>query len=242
MSIKIGVIADVHGNSAALLAAFNEMAQDSEISHIYCIGDMIGIGYETNEVLELLFSRNDVSCVLGNHEEEILAIKHGKDSSSKGGEKLHHQWLADRLDAKYIPDLIALPKELIIEHEGKTLLFTHYHLTAEKQFAAIDAEPSVEKLDGIYKDSTVDLVCFGHHHPTHYFRSKNRIYVNPGSIGCYDKPIARYAVILVTTEDIQVEFKNAPYDNRGFLRGYEMQAVPEKDFILSVFHGSQQVN
>jgi hypothetical protein len=41
---------------------------------IYCLGDMIGIGPDTNEVLGLLFSRMDSSMITGNHDEAILAL------------------------------------------------------------------------------------------------------------------------------------------------------------------------
>lgn len=241
MSTKIAVIADVHGNSAALLAVLNEIDKNPEINHIYCIGDMVGIGYETNEVLEILFSRNDISFVMGNHEEEIIAILEGKESVSQGGEKIHHEWLADRLDKKFIPHIIALPKELIVEYEDKKLLFTHYHLDSEKQFMAIDTEPSAKKLHDIYRDSPSSLICFGHHHPIHYFSAEGRIYVNPGSLGCYDKPFARYATISITTDDLEVKLEEVPYNNQDFLAGYERLAVPEKDFILNIFHGNQHL-
>ncbi|ANU11046.1 hypothetical protein BBH88_12425 [Planococcus antarcticus DSM 14505] len=67
MSTTIAVIADVHGNIAALHAVLDEIDDNPDIEHIYCIGDMVGIGYETNEVLDLLFSRTDTSFVIGNH-------------------------------------------------------------------------------------------------------------------------------------------------------------------------------
>ncbi|MDN7245645.1 metallophosphoesterase family protein [Planococcus shenhongbingii] len=242
MSTKIAVIADVHGNSTALLAALNEIDKDHEIHHIYCIGDMVGIGYETNKVLEILFSRDDVSFVMGNHEEEILAILEGEESSSQEGEKIHHEWLANRLEKRFIPHISGMPKQLSGVYEGKKLLFTHYHLDAEKQFIPIDTEPSIEKLDDFYKQSPFDLVCFGHHHPKHYFSSEERIYLNPGSLGCYDKPFARYATILITTDDIKVELEEAAYNNQDFLKGYEVLEVPEKDFILNTFHGNQHQN
>lgn len=242
MSTKIAVIADVHGNSAALLAVLNEIDKKPEIKHIYCVGDMVGIGYETNEVLEVLFSRNDISFVMGNHEEEIIAILAGEETVSQGSEKIHHEWLAKRLDKKFIPYIIALPKELAVEYEGKELLFTHYHLNSEKQFMAIDTEPSTEKLNEIYKGSSFDLVIFGHHHPVHLFSSESTIYLNPGSLGCYDKPIARYAEILITPEDFKVELEEVAYNNQDFLSGYERLEVPEKDFILNIFHGNQHLN
>jgi len=50
--MKIGVIADIHGNAPALKAVLNELDKMGDIKHIYCLGDMIGIGPDTNEVLK----------------------------------------------------------------------------------------------------------------------------------------------------------------------------------------------
>lgn len=242
MSTTIALIADVHGNSRALLAALAEIDQNPDIEHVYCIGDMVGIGYETNEVLDILFCRKDISFVIGNHEEELIAILGGKESTSQGGEKLHHEWLAQHLEKRFLPDLCALPKQLTAEYEGHKLLFTHYHLDGDKQFIPIDSEPTTEKLDDFYSEAPFDLVCFGHHHPVHHFSSAERSYVNPGSLGCCDKPLARYAVISLTPDEINIELKQAAYDNEDFLKGYELLAVPEKEFILNVFHGNQLAN
>lgn len=62
MGNKIAILADIHGNSAALKAVLNNIDNDTE--HIYCLGDLFGIGHETDEVLEILSSRNDVSCII----------------------------------------------------------------------------------------------------------------------------------------------------------------------------------
>jgi hypothetical protein len=42
-------------------------------------------------VLELLFSRQDVSYVLGNHDEAILMIIEGKEPTGIGEEREHHK-------------------------------------------------------------------------------------------------------------------------------------------------------
>lgn len=41
MFMKIGVIADIHGNASALKAVLNEFDKRQDIEHIYCLGDMI---------------------------------------------------------------------------------------------------------------------------------------------------------------------------------------------------------
>ncbi|HLQ71923.1 MAG TPA: metallophosphoesterase, partial [Bacillota bacterium] len=79
MQRNIAVITDIHGNSSALKAVLSDIEKERQIEHIYCLGDLIAIGHETNEVLQELYSRNDVSYVLGNHDKAVIHILNGKE-------------------------------------------------------------------------------------------------------------------------------------------------------------------
>jgi hypothetical protein len=84
-------------------------------------------------------------------------------------------------------------------------------------------------------------VCFGHHHPVHLFRSASRLYLNPGALGCNDRPEARYALLTIDRERVDVQFRAVPYDNRAFLDSYQALNVPAGEFILQLFHGNQHL-
>ncbi|MGA9227014.1 MAG: metallophosphoesterase family protein [Mesobacillus sp.] len=64
--MKFAVITDIHGNAPALTAVLNEIHRMKKIEQIYCLGYLIGIGPDTNELLEILYSRIDVSMITGN--------------------------------------------------------------------------------------------------------------------------------------------------------------------------------
>jgi putative phosphoesterase len=242
MEKKIAVISDIHGNHSALKAVLNRIDEESNVEHIYCLGDLIGIGYETNEVLERLFSRNDISFVLGNHDEAILDIIAGREPYSEGKEREHHKWIASRMDSKFIKYLSKIPTKMLANYNGKNFLFVHYHLNDSNEFIKVDKEPTAEKLDSHYRNTDVDVICFGHHHVIHYFKSKERIYLNPSSLGCYHKPLAPYATITVgEIGEVTVSFHEVPYNNTDFLLGYKRLNVPDSDFILNVFHGNQHL-
>src|SRR5699024_11626230 len=90
MEMEIAVITDIHGNSSALNAVLSDIDKRSQVNHIYCLGDMISIGHETNQVLEKLHSRKDVSFVLGNHDEAILKILNGREPGGQGERSEEH--------------------------------------------------------------------------------------------------------------------------------------------------------
>ncbi|MRX72204.1 YfcE family phosphodiesterase [Bacillus lacus] len=245
--MKIGVIADIHGNAPALKAVLNEFDKRRDIEHIYCLGDMIGIGPDTNEVLEILFSRNDVSMITGNHDEAVLALLKGEEHPlSHSHAKEHHQWIADNMDKGFISKLEQLPRTINLTIEGKSILFIHYHIEQAKlnehiskdPFSRI-AEPSLDNLLSLFKGNEENLICFGHHHPLHFFESNDTIYLNPGSLGCSSKPTAPYSIVDIEKDKIIVSLKEVSYDNTKFLESYELLQVPERDFLIKVFHGNQ---
>jgi len=245
--MKIGVIADVHGNVSALKAVLEAYDNREDIEHIYCLGDMIGIGPDTNEVLDILFSRNDISMITGNHDEAVLALlKNEEHPLSHSHAKEHHNWVANNMDKSFISKLEQLPRKINIFIEGQSILFTHYHIKQGKlndhiskdPFSNI-VQPSAEKLNVLFNNCKDDLICFGHHHPVHHYVGDKTIFLNPGSLGCNTKPTAPYSIISTEKEKIKISLKEVAYDNYNFLASYERLQVPDRELILKAFHGNQ---
>lgn len=247
MNKKIAIFTDVHGNSPALRAVLEEIDKNQEVEHIYCLGDMIAIGPDTNEVLNILFSRNDLSMITGNHDEAVLSLLKGEEyPKSLALARNHHEWIAKRLDKSFIPKLDLLPRFIRRDELSFSLLFIHYHIVRDKlnhhiskdPFSSI-VEPNLKNLEELFHDYKDNMVCFGHHHPVHFFHNNRQIFLNPGSLGCNDKPIARFAVVTIHSNGIQVELKEVVYDNSDFLASYNKLEVPDREFILKIFYGNQ---
>lgn len=239
LKITFGIITDIHGNSSALEAVLKDIS-NRDIDHIFCLGDVVGIGPESNEVLEKLMQREDISYVIGNHDMAVLAAFNQEEApNGHQTERVHHQWLADRINPKYIEFMTKWPKQLSYSVGDKELLFTHYHLDDEQWFLPIDKQPTIDGLDQIYSETTYQLVCFGHHHIVHNFVSTRRTFFNPGSLGCNHLPVAKYGVVSITDDEISVESLAIPYDNKSFLQKYHELKVPDREFILKIFHGGQ---
>lgn len=245
--MKIGIITDIHGNAPALKSVLNELDKRRDIEHIYCLGDMIGIGPDTNEVLHILFARNDVSMITGNHDEAVLALIKGEEHPlSHSHAKEHHKWIADKMDKSFISLLEKLPRTITRTFEGKSIFFIHYHIEQAKLHAHISQDPfsnivesTLNDVVSLFKERTEDLICFGHHHPVHFFKNNHTIFLNPGSLGCHSKPTARYSIVEIKKEKIDVSIDEVAYDNTEFLASYELLKVPQRDFLLKVFHGNQ---
>ncbi|WNQ09613.1 metallophosphoesterase family protein [Paenibacillus aurantius] len=240
------VITDIHGNYPALRAALQAI-DESGVDRIFCLGDMIGIGPDSNEVLHMLFARNDISMITGNHDEAVLALLNGDEYPiSHLHVRSHHEWIASRLEESLIQKLNTLPRAIKFRQEALDVLMIHYHINQEKSkehiskdpFSSV-VEPSLPNLVELFSDRQENLICFGHHHPSHYFANHDHTFLNPGSLGCYDKPAARFALVHIAEGQSRIELKEVKYDNTEFLKSYSKLEVPDRDFILKIFHGNQ---
>ena len=166
--MKFAIITDIHGNAPALQAVLNEVDERNDIDHIYCLGDMIAIGPDTNEVLDLLFSRHDVSMISGNHDEAVLAIIKGEPHPlSHPHVKEHHEWIANGIDVKFIHKLHGLPRFIRKDILGRSVFFTHYHVDANKMDAHISEDPyarivlpSLENMEELFGPQDARLNLF----------------------------------------------------------------------------------
>ncbi|EIT86066.1 metallophosphoesterase [Fictibacillus macauensis ZFHKF-1] len=247
--MKLGIISDIHGNAAALKAVLAKLQDDHHVDMIYCLGDLIGYGPDTNEVLELLFSREDVAMVTGNHDEAILALLTNTPYPDYHPNlKEHHEWIAHHIDLSYVPHLQQLPRVITREINHVHLWFAHYQLVPGHETLTIADEPfspivgiNPYQLDQLFKDVMADLICFGHRHPLHYFKTAHSTYLNPGALGCSRTQTAPYALVSLTNHTMNIELHNAPYDNTAFLASYATLQVPDRAYILKMMHGNQQL-
>ena len=67
--MRILVISDLHANLTALEAV---LADAGEVDATWCLGDVIGYGPDPNEVVELVRTIPNLTCVLGNHDVAVL--------------------------------------------------------------------------------------------------------------------------------------------------------------------------
>ena len=237
MATKIGFITDVHGNAAALRAVLAELAREDDLAHVYGAGDLIGIGPDTNEVLDLLFGLPAFSSVAGNHEDCIVALLAGAVPKSPPGMEEHHEWVADGLDRRFAAQLQALPRFLASRHGDLEFFIAHYHLDAEQKLMPMDPKPTLEKLDSHYAGHPAAAMLTGHHHDGHFFERPGRVYLNPGALGCGTQPVARYAVLTLQEDGIGVERREVAYDWEQFLRSYRERNVAGGESILKGVFG-----
>lgn len=212
---RIGVISDIHGNLQALraiLAYFDEMGCD-EIIHT---GDVVDIGPNSRECLNLLLSRKDVTLLLGNHDRDF-ALNQSEMRFMSHVPTEHKRHVFATLTEEHRKAVKAFPICVTRAIAGKTIAFAHYaFFDAPYQddkyiFKMITERPTAEKFDELFSNVDCDVVFFGHKHEPCDIQGR-RLYVDVGSVGCHPRPMARGIVIDYDDKQWKYTRVEVPYD------------------------------
>ena len=241
--MKLAIITDIHGNELALRAVLKEIDARGDIEEIWCLGDMIAMGPDSNEVLEILFERKDVQMITGNHDEAILSLLSGEGHPvSYKHTREHHEWIANRLKSEHVAKLEKLPRILEKEVNGTRILGIHYHIEEQKRELHIKDEPFYSIMEAtrhtwghIYPDVSADIICFGHHHPKHLFSNDRHIYLNPGALGVSKEDTAPYGIIDLSGKEAVVSIHQVAYDKKAFLKKFDTLRVPQREIMFKLF-------
>ncbi|WP_323679931.1 metallophosphoesterase family protein [Exiguobacterium indicum] len=243
--MKVMLFTDIHGNASALRAVLSYLDQQPDIDAVYCLGDLVGIGPEHNEVIDLLKQRPDIQTISGNHDECVLALIHGETyPDSYRHAKEHHQWIADTLTQENQKYLERLPRVLNIMHQEQTMHLTHYAYADKTK--KIGEEPLKQAVDGtkenlsvLFAGSEARIIGFGHHHPAQQVETGQTLFINPGALGCQETAIAPVAIIDWEKDQVRSEILKIPYDDRPFLDVLNTTEMPERELMRRLFFGSR---
>lgn len=213
MSMKIGLISDIHGNYPALRAVLSAL-DDMDVSVIYCLGDVVGYYSQVNECCDAVRNRG-IACVMGNHDWYL----------SSGGYCLRSKSVRDCLvhqRAVVSPENLQWLKSFpvnIVAH-GLNLVHGGWSDPIDEYL-----EPSAEYFEPIPGSFFVS----GHTHKQSVLRFGDRAYCNPGSVGQPrdGDPRAAFAVF----EDGEFFAYRAQYDRQ------EVFALMEKAGFSDYYYG-----
>ena len=212
---KIGVITDIHGNLPALTAVL-KLLDDECCNEIIHTGDVVDIGPNSRECLDLLLSRKDVTCLMGNHDRDFAVGETAVRNLSHVPQQ-HKQQVFATLTEQQRLAVASFPLYTTRICAGAKLLFCHYAFKHEPYsvhkfpFMPLLTQPTAESLDEIFDGVDADAVFFGHKHEPCDIQGK-RLYVDVGSVGCHPDPVARAVIIEYDDSFWRYKRISAPYD------------------------------
>jgi predicted phosphodiesterase len=176
MTVRIGLVSDIHGDVHALIDAIRH-AEALGCTRFLCAGDLVDYGYFADETIALLRERK-IPTVRGNHDRWAVSgsPRFGFDPDISDRSR---QWLA------------GLPAYLRLE-VGATRLLVHHGSPRGDMAGIVAADVERWELEEFFENSEMpedppaDVLIVGHTHCAMEVRyataGKDRLVVNPGAL------------------------------------------------------------
>ncbi|MDQ7772960.1 MAG: metallophosphoesterase family protein [Elusimicrobiales bacterium] len=232
--MKVIVFTDAHANLPAL-RAFAAAARREGYDAAFHTGDAVGIGPWPGETVDMLGEMPRLHLLTGNHDAWLCG---GLPEGSARWLADHYAWMRKRVMRRHINAAAAWPYLTEHDFEGVRAAFVHYALGDSGRQVKLDiAEKITADLDGLIGRHSSLMVFHGHRHKASDIKGKVR-YINPGSLGCWHKPAARYAIVRFHKGKASIQHRAVPYDRSELLAGFAACGMPDAEKILGSYFAS----
>jgi putative phosphoesterase len=232
---KIAVISDIHANIYALNRFLQYIDETFQVEKILNLGDFVHIGPHPKEVAQIIFNDKRFENVIGNNEMIIL----GKYGTPKRVQP-HSSWTIDQLGNDFMTKIHETPTSKTLRINDKKILMLHSHFydipgrSVQDNLLIYQGKTLEEFLNDYPKD--VDIVLVGHSHEQLYISWEGRKIINPGSISINWAPRVSFCLLKLDSENLNLTFKNIPYDTLKLKEDYEQRQVPRREFLVKYFY------
>ena len=244
--MTIALIADIHGNLAALEAMLDTLRTEPP-DEIVCLGDVAATGPQPHEVLRRL---QELGCpmVMGNADAELLGLSPPSPVTDEDARRIMDisRWCADQLDNADRAFLASFqPTVEITLGEERRLLCCHGSPRSYDDI--INATTPDDELDGMIAGHDATIIAGGHTHVRMLRAYRGREIVNPGSVGLAYQffpdgsvrvpPWAEFALLTQSdTGAMSVDFRRVSYDRDATVRALNEHEMPHAAWWAADWH------
>ncbi len=236
MSLTIALIADIHGNLAALEAVLEALGAEFP-EQILCLGDVAATGPEPREVLHRLRELGS-PVVMGNADAELLDPPPPVPETSEDSRRITDidRWCALQLDDADRAFLASFQPTMEISlGEGRNLLCCHGSPRGYND--VVTATTSDDELDSMIAGQDSAMIAGGHTHIRMLRAYRGREIFNPGSVGLAYQflpdgrvrvpPWAEFAMLTQSDAGtVSIDFRRVSYDRDATLRAMTERKMP----------------
>lgn len=228
--MKTALISDIHGNLVALEAVLTDLSRES-LDRVVCLGDVAATGPQPHETVQRLHA---IGCpvVMGNtdalllapqtHEATVEQLKGwGMSEESADAIATIDIWCTQVLTAADL-DYMRTFRETIDLSLGGGATLLCFHGSPRSNTEVIVSTTPDEQLEAMLSGFGATVLAGGHTHAQMLRRLKDRVIINPGSVGlpyeilpsgqARSLPWAEWALIDHDDGGMRVEFRRAPFD------------------------------
>ena len=242
--MKIGIISDIHGNVKAFEVVLQELEKQN-IEKIICLGDLVGGAPNSEEVVQKAIELKDkLIIVRGNRERYIIEgmpkVVHDEKIEVSKEQHERFNWLKNSLSDSSKEYIHALPKELTYETEGKKIYICHYPMRKDGNFRKHVKDATSEENEVMFVGIDADIYLYGHTHKEIFNKINNKMYINPGALGCPGKTqYAPYGILTINKEKQEYQQKYAEYNVQEVIDDIKQIKFPGYEGVLRLFYGGR---
>lgn len=174
--MRLGLLADVHGNSVALRACL-ERLEPLEVDDVYFVGDAIGYLPDAAACLERLEAVG-AHCQQGNHEAMLLSVLSGEAIDAERDAVYGLRVAGAQLGPELRERIASWPEWRELTVGDRRMLLVHGS-PQDPLFGYVYADREPER----FIDPAYDVIVMGHTHRPFTREVGERLLVNVGSVG-----------------------------------------------------------
>jgi putative phosphoesterase len=218
MALRLAVVADIHGNAAALEAALKDIKRHKP-DRLLVAGDLVFNGPRPSESVQLVRQAEADGGLVVQGNTDIAVVDFDFSAAFPwmeevpGGHRDAAEWAHDALADDEIDYLRRLPAERRLWHDDSLVLLCHGSPGSQTNGLPADLDPGVT-VERVTRTDARVVVC-GHTHVADVRELGRKLIVNPGSCGyAFDgDPAACWAMInFDDNAEPTAELFRPPYD------------------------------
>jgi putative phosphoesterase len=254
-SVRLALLADIHGNSLALDAVLDDLRTAGPIDQFVVLGDLIAYGPDPGGVLQRLAELRPAVTVRGNSDRCIVTGQRPRPTVDQvAGDSRLLQRLVE-VTASYAWTHGAVATAGWLEWLAGLPLETRLELVGGISMLAVHASPGADDGDGIHSQISeaalrqaisgcdAGLVCVGHTHLPYHFQVDGIGIVNPGAVGLPIGPDVRagYALVEVAAAQVTVSLRKVAYPNHRVIESVRKLDHPSAEYIAGHHMGREPI-
>lgn len=245
--MRLGVLADIHGNLAALEAVLADGVALG-VERWWVLGDLVLFGPRPVEVLDRLLGLPEAALISGNTDRYVLTgaqpWPHETPADAVGDLDLVERlasmagaigWTRGALvQAGVLDALRGLPTDVHLRLEDGTVLRGVHASPGHDDGPGIDNRHSDDQLAQLLESCGAGTVVGGHtHDPTDRTVGRVRA-LNPGSVGMPHSHHARWLFLESSSEGLHADLRSVRYDIEGVVADLQARGYPNAAWVASV--------
>ncbi len=244
--MRIALLSDIHGNAIALNAVRADIALKGGVDAYWVLGDLVALGPEPIQTLDILSSLPDVHFVRGNTDRYVCTGDRPSPSIGEAKSNPHllealvevantFAWTQGMITAGgWLQWLQDLPLEMRVTLPDGTRFLGVHASPGQDDGSGISADKDSDAIVALLADSEPDLLCVGHTHSPWDSRLQGMHIVNPGavSLSLTDDKSASYVLLNAQTNTYTVEHRRVPYDRGAVIDQLKRISHPGRGYLI----------